>query len=174
MKWRLPAWIREPIRAKLRDLLGELILKNYLVFGEDKSRLKIADTAIVANAFFNVCGGEIILEEHVLFAHYVCVTTGSHDYSKFGFDRIWTVAKSGRDILIKRGAWIGSNVTILGPCIIGEHAVVAAGALVNQDVPPYTIVAGVPARIIKTIAVEEHHSTQIEKTDLHETAPNSL
>ncbi len=54
---------------------------------------------------------------------------------------------------IKIGAhvWIGSNATILSGVSIGEWSVVAAGAVVTKDVPPMTVVGGVPARIIKRI-----------------------
>lgn len=49
---------------------------------------------------------------------------------------------------VKRGATIGSNVTILGDVVIGECAFVGAGAVVTQDVPDHAIVVGVPARVI--------------------------
>ena len=52
-------------------------------------------------------------------------------------------------ILIGNDVWVGDNVTILGGNIIGDGAVVATGAVVTKDVPPYAIVAGNPARIIK-------------------------
>ena len=58
----------------------------------------------------------------------------------------------GRDIVIHEGAWLASNVTILGPCQIGEHAVVAAGAVVVDDVRPYTVVGGVPARTLASVS----------------------
>lgn len=45
--------------------------------------------------------------------------------------------------------WIGSNVTILAGVHIGRGATIAAGAVVNKDVPPYSIVGGVPAKVIK-------------------------
>ena len=56
-----------------------------------------------------------------------------------------------KDIIIEEGAWIGANVTILGGVTIGKGSVVAAGAVVTKDVPPYTLVGGVPAKQIKKI-----------------------
>ena len=53
------------------------------------------------------------------------------------------------DITIENDVWIGARVTILSGIKIGNGAVVAAGAVVTKDVPPYAIVGGVPAKIIK-------------------------
>jgi len=53
--------------------------------------------------------------------------------------------------VIKDGVWVASNATIIGPCIIGENAVIGAGSVVLGDVEPYTIVAGNPARVIRKI-----------------------
>ena len=52
-------------------------------------------------------------------------------------------------VIIKDGVWIGNNAIILGNVVIGEKAIIAAGAVVTHNVPPYTIVAGNPAHIIK-------------------------
>lgn len=54
-------------------------------------------------------------------------------------------------IVIKDGCWICSSVTICGGVTIGENSVIAAGSVVTKDVPPNTLVAGVPARVIRTI-----------------------
>lgn len=126
-------------------------LNKYLIYGNEE-RLHIADTAVLNNAFFNTISGDIIIGEFAFFGFNVSILTGSHDYTKFGRERQITVSGVGRDVIIKEGVWLASNVTVIGPCIIGEHAVVAAGSLVNKDVEPYTIVAGIPAQYIKTIA----------------------
>ena len=58
-------------------------------------------------------------------------------------------------ITIGSNVWIGSNAVILPGVTIGEWAVVAAGAVVTKDVPPYTVVGGTPARIIKQVCESE-------------------
>ena len=54
-------------------------------------------------------------------------------------------------ITIKRGAWVTVNCVILPGVTIGENAIIAAGSVVNSDIPPYSIAAGSPAKVIKTI-----------------------
>lgn len=54
-------------------------------------------------------------------------------------------------ITIGKNVWIGAHVTVLAGVTIGDNAVVAAGAVVNKDVPADTVVAGVPAKIIKKL-----------------------
>jgi tetrahydrodipicolinate N-acetyltransferase len=54
-------------------------------------------------------------------------------------------------VVIEEGVWVASHALVLGPVRIGKHAVVAAGSLVLEDVAPYTVVAGRPAKVIKKI-----------------------
>ena len=54
-------------------------------------------------------------------------------------------------IVLGRGVWVGANATLLQGVTVGDHAIIAAGAVVTRDVPPRTIVAGVPARVIRHI-----------------------
>ena len=60
----------------------------------------------------------------------------------------WTLVKT----LVRRGASIGSNATIVAGVTIGEGALVGAGAVVTRDVPPYTVVVGVPAVVTRTLS----------------------
>jgi acetyltransferase-like isoleucine patch superfamily enzyme len=52
-------------------------------------------------------------------------------------------------IVLKKGCSVGANATVIGPCIIGANALVAAGAVVTKDVPDNAVVAGNPARILR-------------------------
>jgi acetyltransferase-like isoleucine patch superfamily enzyme len=56
-----------------------------------------------------------------------------------------------RKVVLKRGSWVGSGAVVLPGVVVGECAIVAAGAVVSHDVPPYTIVAGNPARPVKEL-----------------------
>ena len=62
----------------------------------------------------------------------------------------WAVEET----FIKKGASIGSSATIMCGVTVGENAIVGAGAVVTKDIPPNTVAAGVPAKVIKEIAVE--------------------
>ncbi|HET9118750.1 MAG TPA: acyltransferase [Pseudonocardiaceae bacterium] len=125
-------------------------LYRYRIHGS-LERLHIDSTAIVNNALFNVSGGEITIGEYAFFGHEVAVLTGTHDISRFGRARQTTFPRSGRDVVIEDGVWVASHAMVLGPVRIGRHAVVAAGSLVLDDVAPYTVVAGRPAKVIKKI-----------------------
>ena len=122
-------------------------LSRHVIFG-DVRRVHIDSTAVVNNAHFNTVSGEISIGSYVFFGHGVCLLTGTHDISRRNRERQLAFPTSGRDITVSEGVWIAGNATVLGPCTIGEHSVVAAGAVVVGDVPPYTVVAGVPARKI--------------------------
>jgi acetyltransferase-like isoleucine patch superfamily enzyme len=130
--------------------IKEVVLKQYLVFG-NAERLKLASTCVVNNALFNLSSGDIVIGEQVFFGHNVSLITGSHDYNQFGQARMQGVPNQGNDIIVEEGAWIASNVTIIGPCKIGKHSVVAAGSVVKDDVPSYHVVAGIPAKTVKEI-----------------------
>ncbi len=130
-------------------------LYRYRVHGR-LDRLHIDPTAIVNNALFNVSGGEITIGEFAFFGHEVAVLTGTHDITKFGRERQTTFPRTGRDVVIEEGVWVASHAIVLGPVRIGKHAVVAAGSLVLEDVAPYTVVAGRPAKVVKKIGVADH------------------
>jgi NRPS condensation-like uncharacterized protein len=126
------------------------LLTRRLVHG-DESRLHVDPSAVVNNALFNLSSGEITVGPNVIFGHGVSVLTGTHDVNKFGAERKQAIPREGRDIVIDEGAWIATNATVVGPCHIGENAVVGACSLVNSDVEPYTVVGGVPAKELRRI-----------------------
>lgn len=120
---------------------GDQVQKN-IVIGRN---VGLADT------IFNCRSGKIIVEDEVFFGHHVLLLTGVHDIHLTGMARQANVHESGYDIVIRRGAWVASNVVVLGPCEIGENAVIASGSVVRGTVPPGMIYGGNPAKPIRAI-----------------------
>lgn len=77
------------------------------------------------------------------------IITSTHDYSD---PRVRAGSGEHLPVRIEDGAWIGAGATILPGVVVGEGAIVAAGAVVNRDVAPHTLVAGVPARQVRSLA----------------------
>jgi acetyltransferase-like isoleucine patch superfamily enzyme len=135
---------------QITPMIAQKLLVTATVFGDAK-RIKVAPNAALNNTLFNTSSGEIIVEDDVCFGHNVCLLTGTHNIRKKGRKRIATYPQTGRDIIIHSGVWLASNVTVLGPCEIGENAVIAAGSLVMNNVKPNSLYAGSPAKFIKEI-----------------------
>lgn len=138
-----------------RETLDAFVERNRrdkpIVYGS-KEQLHVDATAVVNNAVFNTLGGEIRIGPHAFFGPEVCLLTGTHDIHKIDQARqTFGGGGTGRDIAVGRGAWLGARVIVIGPAIIGEHAVVGAGAVVTGDVEAGALYAGVPARKIKDI-----------------------
>ena len=123
---------------------GEDPLRRPLIYG-DPARLHVHPTAVVKNALFNLSSGDVTVGRYAFFGHNVAILTGTHDINRFGRERQVAVPKHGRDVVVGEGAWLSSFAIVVGPCSIGEHAVVGVGSLVLHDVAPYTVVAGSPA-----------------------------
>jgi galactoside O-acetyltransferase len=93
-------------------------------------------------------GGQIHIGNNVLVGPRVLMRATDHAFSRTDVP-IWQQGHIPGVIRIEDDVWIGGNVTILGGSTIGKGAVVAAGAVVNNDVPAYAVVGGVPARHLK-------------------------
>jgi len=155
LKGRVRQWMSATLVRLIAPELVQSLLTQPRVYGPPH-RLHLAPTAVVNDSLFNLSSGEITVGEWGMLAHGVTILTGIHDVTKFGAERQTAVPGSGRDVVIEEGAWLAANVTVIGPCRIGAHAVVAAGSLVRNDVEPFSFVAGVPARVVGHIPHQEH------------------
>ena len=98
-----------------------------------------------------ICGG-VTIEDHVFIGHGVVFVNDSYPRATTATGELqtandWNVEKT----LVKKGASIGSGSTILSNVIIGERAIVGAGSVVTHDVPAGAIVAGNPARVLRSV-----------------------
>ena len=110
---------------------------NVIDASNQDTKLRIGDYCSIADNVYFLLGNEHSLNT---------ISTYPLKVKRFGepFE-----AKSKGDIIIKDDVWIGLNAVICSHVTIGQGAVVAAGAVVTKDVPPYAVVGGVPAKVIK-------------------------
>ena len=149
---------------ELREIMGRLIGKQvdrsfrmfppfYTDFGKNITIGK--DVFINSGCHFQDQGG-IEIGDGALIGHNVVLATINHDLNPKGNRK-----NHYAPIRIGAHVWIGSNATILPGVTIGDWAVVAAGAVVIQDVPAMTVVGGVPAKVLKVIQEEERYETAV-------------
>lgn len=101
-----------------------------------------------------ICEG-VTIEDNVLVGHNVTFINDLYpkattEDGKLQTEEDWNCVKT----LVKKGASIGSSATLLCGITVGENAIVGAGSVVTKDVPPNTVVAGNPVRILKKISKE--------------------
>lgn len=94
--------------------------------------------------------GPVCIGNNVNLAQGITVTALNHNFADTN-RRIDEQGISTNPVMIGDDVWIGANAVILPGVTIGRHVVVAAGAVVTKDVPEYSVVAGVPAKVIKEV-----------------------
>ena len=119
--------------ACINNAVGDVIIG-------DHTRIGLHNTII----------GPVDIGSHVNLAQGITVSALNHNFSDTK-KRIDEQGVSTNQVTIEDDVWVGANAVILPGVTIGEHCVVAAGAIVTKDVPPHSLVAGVPAKVIKKI-----------------------
>ncbi len=113
-----------------------------------------SNTYIGPGAMFLATDSSIVIGKKVLFGPNVSIIGGNHSthiVGKFMMDykKSDKLDSDDKSVIIENDVWIGSGASILNGVRIGRGAIVAAGAVVVQNVAPYTVVGGVPAKVIK-------------------------
>ena len=96
----------------------------------------------------NTIIGPVTIGSHVNLAQGITVTALNHNFADTSL-RIDEQGVSTKPVTIEDDVWVGANAVILPGVTVGRHAVIAAGAVVTKDVPPFSVVGGVPARVLK-------------------------
>ena len=116
-------------------------------------RLEVGDDCYFGRELFLDLQDRIVIEDRVTISHRVMILT--HTDAGTSPLKGRCIPTSQAPVIIRRGAYVGANVTILQGVEIGESSVVGAGAVVTRSVPPETVVAGVPARVVKSVETEQ-------------------
>jgi len=147
-----------PVRAVLLRIFGATVGKDTVILTSlflnvhhhGFSRLHIGNRVFVGDEVMLDVRGGIRLGDDVTLSNRVnLVTHMTVGYPEHPLTALYPTKESA--IIIKNGAYVGTAATILPGVTVGACAVVAAGAVVTRDVPPRTVVAGVPARVVKKL-----------------------
>jgi acetyltransferase-like isoleucine patch superfamily enzyme len=143
---------------------GNSMVSGSLIFDREGACIEIGERTFIGNSTI-VCAEKVSIGNDVLIS-WGCTVVDHNSHSISWQERSSDVVnwmKGAKDwshvecksVNIQSKAWIGFNAIILKGITIGEGAIVGAGSVVTKDVPPYTIVAGNPARIIRELAPDE-------------------
>ena len=125
---------------------GKSVVESYSCINNAVGDVVIGDHTRIG--LHNTIIGPVTIGNHVNLAQGITVTALNHNFSD-ARKHIDQQGVSTAAVTISDDVWIGANAVVLPGVTIGRHSVIAAGAVVTKDVPPYSVAAGVPARIIK-------------------------
>lgn len=95
--------------------------------------------------------GHIVIEDNVMVGSGVHIYVANHRFDDVNKPIIFQGHYDAKNVVLKKGCWIGANSTILAGVTIGENSVIGGGSVVTKDVPPFALYAGNPAKIIRKI-----------------------
>lgn len=147
------------VRRARRDLIPfngfelgvDSIIEDYATVANGMGSIIIGDRTLVGIA--NVLIGPLRIGNDVIIAQNVVLSGLNHGYQDVSRP-IRNQSCSAAEIVVEDEAWIGANAVITAGVRIGKHAVVAGGSVVTKDVPPYAVVGGNPARILRQYSAE--------------------
>lgn len=149
----IPATRMFPLKRALLRWAGAAVGKNVRIATSAKfhltGHLTIGDNTWIGHDVM-IVGGDapVRIGKDVDIAPRVLIVTGTHE--PFGLPGKAAGQGSSQPISIEDGAWLGASVTVVGGVTVGSQSIVAAGALVRNDIDSGTVVGGVPARLIST------------------------
>ena len=156
---------------RVLTLFGERRYIDYPFLIQGEENMEIAENVHIGpGATIYTTNAKLKIKQHVITGPNLTIITGDHKYVLGRWiDSVSSAEKEkeyDKDVIIEEDVWIGCNVTILKGVTVGRSSIIAAGSLVVKDVPPYSVVGGVPAKVIKMKWSEEDiavHESFIER-----------
>jgi acetyltransferase-like isoleucine patch superfamily enzyme len=122
------------------------VIEDFCTINNGVGDVIIGDNTLVGMS--NVIIGPVSIGNNVIFAQNIVVSALNHEYRDINTP-IYKQKVMVSPIIVEDDCWIAANAVITSGVTIGRHSVVAAGAVVTKNVPPFSVVAGSPAKVIK-------------------------
>lgn len=116
---------------------------------DDQPRLIIGDSVLIGRGSMLSSGGRLEIASFNLFAPRVYVSNVDHTSQDPYLPYLEQPVTTDRSLTVEENCWLGINAVITGALTVGRGSIIAAGAVVRHDVPPMSVVAGVPAKVLK-------------------------
>lgn len=117
-------------------------------------QIKIGNNVTIGTGFHISAVSKISIGDGVLTGKYITIVDNGHGFPTLDDMKIPPIKRQLRlydSVSIGKNVWIGDKVTIIGNIKIGEGAIIGSNSVVTKDIPPYSVAAGVPAKIIKQL-----------------------
>lgn len=140
-------------RSKMGYCAKSVVLTPPMHLGNPSNIFLYENTQLAGNSFISATNAKFIIKPNCCIAEHLTVHTGNHANVVGMFCSDITEANKpkgyDKDVIVESDVWIGCNVTLLSGVHIGRGSIIAAGAVVSKDIPPYAVAGGVPAKVIK-------------------------
>lgn len=150
--WNTLAFGRARIRARMWGMFFHRVGRHTTIMTgfscRDPQGIALGDHVNINERCTLDGNGGLEIGDYVWLAQNVTILTAAHHFGRRDILLREQGNWNGR-VTIGRDSWLGVNVVVLPGVTIGEGAVVGAGSIVTHDVPPYAVVAGVPARVLR-------------------------
>lgn len=144
---------------------GVALERNVDIGCLDQTSITIRKDTFIGSDVCITGPGDIVVGERCLIAAHCGIYANNHHFQNIE-QPIHTQGISRKGIVIEDDCWLGHAVTVLDGVTIGKGSVIGAGAVVNKDIPPYSVAVGVPAKVIKNRLADSKPNQAIKLSDL--------
>jgi acetyltransferase-like isoleucine patch superfamily enzyme len=155
------AFARWPLHGNVLEMLDEgrltigphvLLEPNVWLTAPAPGRISIGGGTFLNLAVQVAAVEEVTIGEHCMFANGCFVTDGNHRFDDFDKPVPWQGFTTKGPTRVGDNVWCGANVVITSGVTVGERCVIGANSVVTEDLPPFSIAAGAPARVLRSLS----------------------
>jgi len=152
VRWPIQGNVLEALRAgRLEVGAGTLFEPNVWLTAPGDARIRIGAGSFLNLGVMVASVASVEIGDHCMLANGCFVTDGSHRFDDREMPVPWQGFTTKGPTRIGDNVWCGANVVVTTGVTVGERCVIGANSVVTEDIPPFSIAAGSPARVLKEI-----------------------